>query len=305
MKIKDIRFEKNVLQKIFDKHHLGKVKEVYYSQSGKVNPVVHINNNYIIKVNSRDPDDPKLPREKRAMEILTNAIYVPRFIVLDESKKELKYDYIIMSQITGREVYKDWQILNSSQKTKLSHQAGEWLNEIHQIKFPKFGSVLKEGIHFETWTEYIFYKLNEAIELCRFYHLFNETVFYEIQDIFLHNKTCLDSVKEAVFVHNDFHFGNLLYEENKLTGVIDFEWCLAGDPEYDLRDPFTFPESRQPFMAGYESKSKQSPEFYDKLYLYQLLMYLQLSRLAKQHGWGNNSFIKYTNKVYQLIKQLQ
>ena len=49
-----------------------------------------------------------------------------------------------------------------------------------------------------------------------------------------------DAVSRPALVHRDFHFGNLLIA-SRLPGrrdpgltVLDFEWAIFGDPEFDL-----------------------------------------------------------------------
>lgn len=42
------------------------------------------------------------------------------------------------------------------------------------------------------------------------------------------------SLKQGVLLHNDFHSGHIFVEDNRVTGIIDWERALSGDPYYDL-----------------------------------------------------------------------
>jgi hypothetical protein len=41
-------------------------------------------------------------------------------------------------------------------------------------------------------------------------------------------------VKQACFVHGDFHHGNILADKDKVVGFIDLDWCRAGNVFEDL-----------------------------------------------------------------------
>ena len=49
------------------------------------------------------------------------------------------------------------------------------------------------------------------------------------------NKLSLISVNETTqFIHRDYGFRNILVDDNKVTGIIDFEHAILGDITFDL-----------------------------------------------------------------------
>jgi aminoglycoside phosphotransferase (APT) family kinase protein len=50
-----------------------------------------------------------------------------------------------------------------------------------------------------------------------------------------HTINCLSlESKDLCFVHGDFHYGNVLIEKDKITGLLDLDFCRVGHPMEDL-----------------------------------------------------------------------
>ncbi len=291
--MKDLRFSPAALQQICDKYNLGKIQDLSYSQSGKVNPCIFINNAYVIRFNVRDPQIPKFRREKRAMELLKERkILVPEVIALNEERAILPHDFLICRRIEGKELYQVWETLEAETQEQLCDEMGEILTKIHQIHLPKFGAILPDGLQFDKWSDCVLHKLQLAIEEAQALQLFEAEMYQQALQIFDNHIALLDTVEEASLVHNDYHLGNMMVNEGHIAGILDFEWSFAGDGEYDFRDPLTFEGLTEKMLLSYQKYHPLSPEYPQKSRLYRLLLYLQLSVLATKHNWSEESKVK-------------
>lgn len=302
--LKEIRFEKDVLQQICDKYHLGKIQQVAYSPSGMVNPCVFFNDTFVIRFNVRDPEIPKFRREKMAMELLKEKqILVPEVIALDEDRDVSPYDFLICKKIEGDELYRVWEVQDEAMQQQLCREMGEILAQIHDLQFPKFGEILPngEGLQFEKWSDCVLHKLEEAIEGVQASGLFEEQVYQQVRQIFENHIEVLDTVQQAVLVHNDYHLGNMIVHQGHIAGILDFEWCFAGDGEFDFRDSLTFEGVSEDMLQYYQQKRPLSAEFETKDYLYRLLLYLQLCDLSNQHDWAEESKKSYKEQFLGLL----
>lgn len=43
-----------------------------------------------------------------------------------------------------------------------------------------------------------------------------------------------DESSDLSFIHGDFHHGNVLFSDDRVSGVIDCNWCRVGDPREDV-----------------------------------------------------------------------
>ncbi|MGB0930604.1 MAG: phosphotransferase family protein [Chitinophagales bacterium] len=305
--LKGIRFDKGVLQQICGKHLLGKIHQVVYSQSGMVNPCVFINDTFVIRFNVRDPKIPKFRREKMAMRLLKERkILVPEVVALDEDRDVSPYDFLICKKVAGNELYKVWEAQGEAMQQQLCGEMGEILAQIHGVTFPKFGEILPngEGLQFEKWSDCVRHKLEEAIEGTKLFGLFEEKNYQQVRQIFENQVSLLDTVQQAVLVHNDYHLGNMIVNQGHIASILDFEWCFAGDPEFDFREPVTFEGVSQNILPYYQQKHPLSAEFEQKNYLYRLLLYLQLCDLSNRHDWGEKSKKSYKKQFLRLLEQV-
>ncbi|MGB1241165.1 MAG: phosphotransferase family protein [Chitinophagales bacterium] len=301
--MKYLRFSPTILQQICDKHNLGKIQNLFYSPSGMVNPCVFINDAYVMRFNVRDPQIPKFRREKMAMELLKeNKILVPEVIALDESRAILPHDFLICRKIKGQELYQVWETLEENTQMQLCDEMGEILAKIHRVHLPKFGAILPDGFQFDKWSSCVLHKLQLAIEEAKKLQLFEAKMYQKVREIFDNHIALLDTVEKASLVHNDYHLGNMIVDEEHIAGILDFEWCFAGDPEYDFREPLTFEGLTDKMLLSYQKCRPLSAEYPSKSRLYRLLLYLQLSVLATLHNWGEESKVSYCRQFEEILE---
>jgi aminoglycoside phosphotransferase (APT) family kinase protein len=90
----------------------------------------------------------------------------------------------------------------------------------------------------------------------------------------------LDACTQAVLCHNDLHAGNLLATVTNgsllLTGVLDFEGALAGDPLMDVGKSLYYldPDCRRALLRGYGAVDRE--HWSQTLDVYHLYFVLEL-----------------------------
>ncbi|KAA0550062.1 aminoglycoside phosphotransferase family protein [Bacillus sp. BGMRC 2118] len=106
---------------------------------------------------------------------------------------------------------------------KMGIEAGKQLKAMHAIPAP---------IHYQNWYEQKWKKhmsYYEAYKCCGF-------VFEQAEDIqrFIEGNIHLLKQRPSTFQHDDFHPGNLIFNEDGYGGVIDFNRYDWGDPYHDF-----------------------------------------------------------------------
>ncbi len=100
-------------------------------------------------------------------------------------------------------------------------------------------------------------------------------------------------------VHRDLHLGNVLFEADAVTAVIDFEMVREWDAAYDfikINESFgsNFPESKNPFLTGYREHIPATADFESRVHLYEGL-YCLLS--AAEFLAGNDRHRHWSNHL--------
>jgi aminoglycoside phosphotransferase (APT) family kinase protein len=98
----------------------------------------------------------------------------------------------------------------------------------------------------------------------------------------------------AVLCHNDFHPGNVLADRDadggwRLSGIVDFENAVAGDPLFDLAKALDYtahecPSGRDPLAEGYGPLER--PGAAEAVYAYRVYHKLELLNWFKSIGEG-------------------
>jgi thiamine kinase-like enzyme len=158
-----------------------------------------------------------MEKELEAYEIIKeNSIIAPEIKNVDRKKK-----YYEMSICNGKDLLHNYSNFSIEQLKKIMNDVGGILAKIHKIKptekIPDFcnqkyyDTLKKEGGNL---------KLKKK-EHNDFINMINN----------ISKVTCDDDI---VFVHGDFHFGNIIVDDSTITGIIDWEECCKQSRYIDI-----------------------------------------------------------------------
>ena len=112
--------DKEVVQKIWTAHRLGKVKSFTYLPDVSSTYSYVVNEEIIIKFNVWDEDSSLFLRQKLACDYLfSSQLVVPKVLALDESKELCEYDYIVHTKLPGKTLSSIWlSLIHISEPTR-------------------------------------------------------------------------------------------------------------------------------------------------------------------------------------------
>jgi aminoglycoside phosphotransferase (APT) family kinase protein len=269
------------LQQICDAHRLGKMVSVKWAGQGMNNPVLIVNDRYVLRFDGLEHEGrSRFYGEKLAYEHLrTRGIPAPEVIALDVSRTLAAQDYLIMSKIEGRPMIDDWNGLSPAQRQQIGQEAGRYLAMMHEIRFNGYGKLLlADEERFPDWYAYVMDYLSRYGQEVVEKRLLSPGQYERLLHVFEQQRLLLEDVNPGRLVHWDYHFENILQRDGHITGIIDFEWSLSGDPMYDfkLRDQWeeTCPGSYRPLIRGYNERRTLPEDYEQRVSLYQAMMHL-------------------------------
>ena len=165
---------------------------------------------------------------------------LPQILWHDSSKTILPLNLLVMTKIDGRMLSSVESSLDDAALYSIFLQMGQTLRKFHDIRMENFGYLVSTGIK-DSHTN------NEAYMSFQFDKKLNEFKKYggdtrlaaQIQQFAAASSPLLANCHSAVFCHNDFHTGNIIVSKIsrdgwRLSGVIDLENAIAGDPPLDI-----------------------------------------------------------------------
>lgn len=271
-----------ILQRVWDANKLGKVELIQPAKRGMNNLATVINDTHVIRFDVLDLEDAagvcRYTGEQFAYERLCIAgIPAPEVVALDLSKSLIPYHYIILTKIDGTPLIDDWPDFSETQKAEVGRSAGRYLALMHNISIEGFGSLSRlETDPLLRWYDH----------LERFFERYAQEILKRnAMDMptYRRMRACLEGMRPIVdmesggrLVHSDYQFENLLHRDGVITGIIDFEWSISGDPAWDFKLDEQWdddcPGSAAYIYEGYTHPL--APDHRMRVWLYKLLFHL-------------------------------
>jgi aminoglycoside phosphotransferase (APT) family kinase protein len=274
--------DEGLIAPVWAAHDLGPVTTIERCVRGGINPCFIVNDAAVIRFNTFTiKGAARFRNEARAYETLRGSgVPVPAVVALDLSRSIAPYDFIITSRMPGGPVIDAWETLSLEERARVASEAGAYLAMLHMQTFDRFGALGSgEDRGFGRWYDYVADYLDRYATLARDLNAIGPEERTRLLAALARHQSLLDTVTRGSLVHSDYHWENILQEDGHVSGVIDFEWALAGDPAWDfiVRDKWEemCPGSRAHVYAGYARQRPLTPDHARRVALYQLLMHVE------------------------------
>jgi len=277
------------IRAIWSAHRLGPVARITQPRGGVRNLCFYVNDAFVVRFNTQDLSSAKFQSERMAYELLAQqSLPVPEVLVLDESRTIAPYDLIITTRLPGQPLASSWQSLPADRLHALIYAIGQALARIHACTFPAFGKL--RSLDYATWAGYVQDYVQRYVRSATDLRLLNVALRTGIEKAIDRAMDDFKCVTQPALVHCDFHYENILHVDGKLSGLLDFEWTLAGDPAYDfmigdVRERMV-PGSEATLAAGYQSIRSFRPNHQQCVHWYRL--FLQLEEAATYQRMGDS-----------------
>jgi aminoglycoside phosphotransferase (APT) family kinase protein len=205
----------------------------------------------------------------------------PRVLLTDDSKQLLDLNFLVMTKLGGSSLGWLLSSLTVAQRASAYGQIGRLLRDFHRIPMQAFGYIGGDGISTRYATNHDYVTSQFDRKLKEFVDRGGTSELARRIEQHVATRThLLNGCTGPVLCHNDLHAGNLLTTvvsgDARLTGVLDFEGALAGDPLKDIAKALYYLDDadRQAVLTGYGDTGRTRAEA--TLALYHLLFVLEL-----------------------------
>lgn len=227
---------------------------------------------------------------------------VPDIIYYDNSYEFCSFEYYFMSVIEGETLNVIKDSLSEEEKKAIQKEIGRYNRSINQIMGTRFGYYGQPGLQGKNWFE----AFRNMIQLA--YHDANVANIQvpineeELLSLLDRDKSYFDDVTVPALVHWDIWDGNVFIKDKKISGIIDFERCIWGDPLMEVG--FRSYERNADFFEGYGVLSLTKEEdrrarWYD---VYQFLLMILESEYRKYetddlYNWSKDMIVQCVKAI--------
>ena len=224
--------EQKIVEKIFESHGLGKVKSVANIEIGFTNKIYLVNDSFILKVCEDESNEQKFETEVFFYNFFKDKISVPKISVFDKSKSIYGKFFMIYHKIEGDNLYAKWHLLSNEQRKIIIKQLCDILKVIN--KSPNDEFLQKFDVNFsDNWHDKILNQIQNSLKKIEEKKLLSPEFIKVIKKFAEDNHNVLKEQKLAL-VYWDAHFDNILVQDTKIVGILDFERTEVSSMDFVL-----------------------------------------------------------------------
>ncbi|WP_068923378.1 non-ribosomal peptide synthetase [Planobispora rosea] len=247
----------------------------------------------------------RLHKEMLVYDLLRGSgVPAPEVVKWDESRRELPRAYLVMTKVEGRPLSEVSGSLPEAAVAGLYREMGTALRALHGVELREFGPL--DGVREPSNEAYLGGQLD--LRTAQFAEFGGDPALHaEIVEYVAARRHLLARCRTPVLCHHDFHERNVMVAERDgswhLTGVIDMENALGGDPLMDLAKTDYFavrgdPVRRRELLAGY---GELPADWAERVALYRLYHALD------QWGWlatigETDALVPITGEIRKCLK---
>jgi len=258
-------------------HGLDSAAKIVQDDEGGVNPCFFIGEDIVVRFNARDPELPKFRREVVSFALARGAaLPVPDVIAHDTTRRHAPYEALIVRRLPGSSLERAWPDLDLGMQERAARDVGELMARLHGLHPEGFGELaIDAAARPRSWLVHCRSVMDGRLADALREGVLDENDARRARRILVDREAELRGVERASLVHGDLHFGNILQVEGRVTGVVDFEWSSAGDPDMDLVTTGVVgeicPGSLAPLLAAYRVLRPANSDIERRLDVYRTL----------------------------------
>ena len=200
----------------------------------------------------------KMQKEVNVCALLSGrlGVAVPRVLLADDTKSVIGLNFVLMDKLDGVVLRTLERRLPDKELFSVYSQMGLVLRQIHRIAMQSFGYIGPNGIWTAHASNRAYMSWQFESKLAEFAERGGDSALGDrLRAVVIERTHLLEACATAHLCHYDFHSGNILAESKdgslRLSGVLDFESAIAGDPLMDIAKAlYYFTPQDEPKKAG-------------------------------------------------------
>ena len=221
---------KNLVRKICRQENL-KVDVIRPLSGGQVNAVYLIDQQFVVRVGTRDYTFERFKQEVRLFEKLAPEVPVPRVVACGRHQG---VPYQIQHVVPGQPMHRLWNRLSKLEKEAVVSEFVSYLRVIHGQTDSRYGPVYRPDASSDSWLDYCERGFRATLRDLGQLSIDLPPDLLELATDYVDQHKHNLAGGRAVQVHGDLWPGNILINDGKISAILDFEFSIQAPRDYEL-----------------------------------------------------------------------
>ncbi len=203
---------------------------------------VFISNRYVVRFRN---DNPKLLLREANFLKQFNHPLIPKVLWIGKINKSIA---MVENRLPGETININWKTISKINKKNIIKQVIQFLQYL-KAQARNYVYSVNTGKKYKRFLDYLRDDVKQKVANIKKFKQTNEV----IEDLLLiinnpEAKNLFSDRERSAIIHGDLIIHNLLTDGKNLTGVLDWELALFGDPDYDLSRLFYYQECARAYQ---------------------------------------------------------
>lgn len=253
-----------------------------------------------IKTGFMTNEDNLMEAEVKAMRLAAQntGIKVAEIYKYDTTKKLCNGDYFFMEKLEGASWISVIDNLGEEINSKLRIEVGQLQKQLSEVKNDKFGLLGDKKQQFSSLYEFVFFLISNVLNDAEKREVVIGVSKTDILEKLTLDKEIFEKVKIPSLVHWDMWEGNIFVKDGQISGIIDWERAMWGEPFMD--DRFRHHCRNHDFIQGF-GIDKFSEEELRRIYWYDILLYLTMMTEVTYREYEDDGQYQWVKPIFDKI----
>ena len=227
-------------------------------------------------------------------------IKVPKVYAYDTTGTLCEGDYFFMECMEGVNWITVYDDLTEEVRSDLRRQVGKAIKSLETVTNSKFGMLGDDEHQFESLFDFLYYMIGNVLRDAEVRDVEIAVPAEEILSALLKDRACFEKVVVPVLVHWDMWEGNIFIKDGKVTGIIDWERAMWGEPFMD--EPFRHHKRSSELLEGFGTTLESLSEAeMRRLHWYDIFLYLTMMTEVFYREYEDNGQYHWAKGLFEEV----
>ena len=238
--------------------------------------------------------------EVKAMKLVAQNtdIKVAEVYTYDTTRTLCEGDYFFMECMEGESWISVFDSLGEDVNAKLRRKVGALQKQLSAISNDKFGMLGDELHQFDKLFDFVYFLISNVLKDAEKRKVVIGVPTNEILEALTKDQDVFEGIKTPTLVHWDMWEGNIFVKDGTVTGIIDWERAMWGEPYMD--EPFRHHKRNKDLLEGYGACELSKTEM-RRIYWYDILLYLTMMTEVTYREYEDDGQYKWAKSLFEEV----